>query len=32
MDEVAERDAFAGATHKAMGDLGVQLEDTAQPA
>ncbi|MEP0545739.1 MAG: molybdopterin-dependent oxidoreductase [Rhodothermales bacterium] len=32
MAEVAERDAFAGATHKAMGHLGVQLEDTAQPA
>jgi NADH-quinone oxidoreductase subunit G len=32
MDEVAERDAFAGATHKAMGDLGVQLDDIAQTA
>ncbi|MEO0558903.1 MAG: 2Fe-2S iron-sulfur cluster-binding protein [Bacteroidota bacterium] len=32
MDEIAELPAFAGATHKAMGELGVALEDAAQPA
>jgi len=32
MDEVAALPAFAGATHKAMGELGVSLEDAAQPA
>jgi NADH-quinone oxidoreductase subunit G len=32
MDEIAGQDAFAGATYKAMGDLGVQLEDVGQAA
>ena len=32
MDEIAELPAFAGATHMAMGELGVALEDAAQPA
>ena len=32
MDEVAALPAFAGATHGAMGELGVALEDAGQPA
>ena len=32
MDKIAQLPAFAGATHAAMGELGVSLEDAAQPA
>ena len=32
MDEIAQLPAFAGATHVAMGEQGVALEDAAQPA